>query len=164
VPPSPTEHLVFRRWRDEDLPLAKSLFGDPRVTALVGGPFDDDQVRARLAFEIGNDAVHGYQYWPMFAGDDFVGCCGLKPYDDVVELGFYLMTEQQGRGYAVEAARAAIAHAFDAVGAPAIYACHHPQNIASRRTIEKLGFTYSHDALYPPTGLQHPNHVLRRHA
>jgi len=164
--PAPTARLAFRCWRDDDLPLARALFGDPRVTALVGGPFDDAAVRARLAAEIDNQRVHRLQYWPLFlreATNDFVGCCGLKPRaPDVHELGFYIVPAQWRRGFAIEAARAVIAHAWDALGARALFAGHHPDNEASRRTLEALGFRYTHDELYPPTGLQHPGYELRR--
>jgi len=161
-PPAPTARLTFRAWRDDDLPFARALFGDPRVTALVGGPFDDAQIAARLAFELANEHTHGFSYWPMFA-PDFVGCCGLKPRADRVhELGFYVLPSHWGRGYAVEAGRAVIAHAFTALGAVSLFAGHHPENHGSRAVLEKLGFRYTHDELYPPTGLMHPGYALLR--
>jgi RimJ/RimL family protein N-acetyltransferase len=162
MPPPPTARLQFRPWRDDDLPLARALFGDPRVTALVGGPFDDDQVRARLASEIATEREHGYQYWPIFLhAGEYVGCCGLQPRRErVLELGFYLRPEHWGHGYAGEAARAAIAYAFDVLAATALFAGHHPDNRSSRRTLESLGFHYTHDELYPPTGLVHPCYEL----
>ncbi len=77
--PAPTDRLVFRAWREDDLPLARALFGDPRVTAKVGGPFDDAYVQARLAGELAMQREHGFQYWPIFLADGtHVGCCGLK--------------------------------------------------------------------------------------
>ncbi len=163
--PNATERLVFRTWRDDDHALAWSLFGDPEVTALVGGPFDDAAVRARLATEITNLRTHGIQYWPLFlrTSDDFIGCCGLKPRTATVhELGFYLRPEHHGHGYAVEAGRAVIAYAFDVLGVDALFAGHHPENAGSRRVLERLGFRYVYDELYPPTGLQHPGYELAR--
>jgi RimJ/RimL family protein N-acetyltransferase len=154
--------LVFRTWRDDDLPLARELFGDPRVTAKVGGPFDEPQVRARLAAEIAMQVAHGYQYWPMFCDGAHVGCCGLKPRAHMLELGFYIRTDQWGRGFATEAARSVIAHAFEVLDVPALFAGHHPENRGSQHTLEKLGFRYTHHELYPPTGLQHPGYVLDR--
>ena len=157
--PGPTPRLVFRTWRDDDLAFALALFGDARVTALVGGPFDEAQIQARLAAEIANERAHGFQYWPIFANTVFVGCCGLKPRAPrVPELGFYLVPSAHGKGYAVEAARAVIDFAFDHLHAESIFAGHHPSNAASRRTLEKLGFRYTHDELYPPTGLVHPGY------
>ena len=161
--PAPTERLVFRCWRDDDLALAMALWGDARVSALVGGPFSDVDVRDRLALEIETQRVHGFQYWPITtrAGDP-VGCCGLKPRSaEMHELGFYLRADAWGNGYAVEAGRAVIALAF-ASPIAALFAGHHPDNDASRRTLAKLGFRYVFDELYPPTGLQHPCYELRR--
>lgn len=167
--PRDTERLAFRFWRADDEPLAFALWGDPRVAALItaGGAFTADEVRARLQRELSNGAKFGYQYWPIFARADgaFVGACGLKPSvedPDGLELGFQLCADAWGKGYATEAARAVVTHAFDVVGTRAIWAAHHPQNDRSARTLQKLGFRYVKHALYPPTGLQHPNYLLRK--
>lgn len=163
--PAPTARLSFHTWRTDDLPLAKALWGDPRVTALIGGPFGEDQVRARLELEIAHERDYGVQYWPIFLreGDTHVGCCGLKPYDPErheYELGVHLRVEHWGRGLAVEAGRAVIAHAFGRLGALRLVAGHHHENRASQRTIEKLGFRYLRHELFPPTGLEHPLYAL----
>ena len=164
--PAPTERLVFRPWTEDDGALARALFGDPQVTALVGGPFDDAAVGARLATELANQRAHRISYWPLFLreGGAFVGCCGLKPRPSPgeLELGFYLVPAQWGRGLAVEAGRSVIAHAFDVLGATSLFAGHHPDNVGSRRALERLGFRYSHDELYPPTGLLHPGYQRSR--
>jgi len=162
VTPAPTARLAFRPWRADDLDLAEALFGDPVVTALVGGPFDRAAIAARLATEVANDATHGYCYWLLHAGDAFVGCCGLKPREAAIhELGFYLRPAYWGGGYAVEAGRGVIDHAFGPLGAEALFAGHHPANHGSRAVLAKLGFTYAFDELYPPTGLLHPGYLLR---
>ena len=155
---------MFRRWREDDFELARTLFGDARVTGLVGGPFDDVQVRERLAAEIASERVHGYQYWPIFTHDgNHVGCCGLRQRaEGVVELGFYILPAYWRAGYASEAAGAVIEHAFGALGVTWLFAGHHPDNAPSRRTLEKLGFRYTHDEVYAPTGLTHPSYELVR--
>ena len=163
--PPPTARLAFRCWRDDDLPLARALFADPRVTALVGGPFDEAWIVARMAAEIACQRERGYQYWPLFEGGAFAGCCGLKPRDPaarVHELGFYLLPARWGRGLAVEAGRAVIDFAWRTLDAAALFAGHHPENHGSRRALERLGFRYLLDELYPPTGLMHPGYELRR--
>jgi RimJ/RimL family protein N-acetyltransferase len=163
--PAATARLAFRTWRDDDLPLALALYGDPRVTALVGGPFDTAQITARLAADVAMQTDHGYQYWPLFLHDGtHVGCCGLKPHPGAIpiELGFYLRHEHWGRGYAAEASRAVLDVAFGEVAAPTVFAGHHPDNAGSRRTLEALGFRYTHDELYPPTGLMHRCYALAR--
>ncbi len=156
---------MFRSWRAEDWSVAIALWGDPRVTALIGGPFSECKVRERLETEIKHQRQHGVQYWPVFleqSGEN-VGCCGLRPYDPsrrIFELGFQLRAEYWGQGLATEAAQSVIEHGFTAIGALALFAGHHPEHHGSLRVLEKLGFRYTHHQLYPPTGLQHPSYLL----
>jgi len=161
-----SERLGFRSWSAADVKLAMGLWGDPEVTRLIGGPFSRAQVEERLAREIAMQESHGVQYWPMFllATGEHVGCCGLRPYgseDGVFELGIHVRRSHWGQGYAEVAARAVINHAFQVLGAKALFAGHNPANEASRRLLAKLGFQYTHDEYYAPTGLQHPSYVLR---
>ena len=160
-----TERLGFRPWCADDLALAIGLWGDAAVTRLIGGPFSGEQVRTRLAREIANMDTYGVQYWPVFliSGDEHVGCCGLRPYrleQGIYEIGFHLRTPYHRRGLAVEAAQAVMAYAFHPLGVSALFAGHHPANAPSRRVLEKLGFRYTHDEFYPPTGLNHPSYLL----
>ena len=62
----------------------------------------------------------------------------------------------------MEAGRAVINYGFASLRADALFAGHHPANANSRRVLEKLGFTFTHEELYPPTGLMHPSYLLAR--
>ena len=162
-----TAHLGFRCWSEEDLPLAMELWGDPEVTALIGGPFTLEMVRERLAREIVQMEGYGLQYWPIFLldGNHHVGCAGLRPYrteQRVYELGVHLRRAFWRRGLSTEAARAVIDYGFETLGADALFAGHHPANQASRQLLLKLGFVHTHEELYPPTGRMHPSYLLRR--
>ena len=165
--PRATSRLVFRRWRLDDVELALDLWGDSRVTArIMRQPLDRDAVAERLAREIEQERRSGMQYWPIFLQDgEHVGCAGLRPHtpeQGVLELGFQLRHAHWGKGLASEAAASVIEHAFESLGAAALFAGHHPENISSRRVLEKLGFVWTHDELYPPTGLVHPSYSLHR--
>jgi len=158
--------LGFRLWAEDDKALALGLWGDPDVTRLIGGPFSDAQVLARLAHEIALHCEHGVQYWPAFllTTGEHIGCCGLRPYRieaNVYEFGIHLNKAYWGQGFGQEAANAAIDHAFNAIGVTALCAGHHPNNTASRRLLLRLGFAYTHDEYYAPTGLQHPSYLLK---
>lgn len=160
-----TSRLGFSTWTESDLALAIALWGDARVTRLIGGPFSEGRIRDRLAEEIATQARFGYQYWPMFrlADDAHVGCAGLRPVpggEGALELGFHLRAEHWGQGLGTEAARAVIKHAFSAIGAGSLVAGHHPSNEASRRVLLRVGFRYTHGERYPPTGLDHPSYRL----
>lgn len=157
--------LGFRCWSNHDFPLASALWGDPRVTKLIGGPFSEQQIRERLDREICSMRDHRVQYWPVFLLEDgrHVGCAGLRPYkleERIYELGFHLRPEFWHQGFAEEAARAAIAYGFETLGAKALFAGHHPENAASRHLLEKLGFRFTGTQPYPPTGLQHSSYLL----
>ena len=159
-----SSRLGFRTWTQDDLNLAIGLWGDADVTKLTGGPFDAGQVRERLENEIGNQQDFGFQYWPIFWLDSgrHVGCCGLRPRQigsGVLELGFQIRRDAWGQGIASEASDAVIAWA-KAQGFSALIAGHHPQNHASRQVLRRLGFRYTHDELYEPTGLMEPCYSL----
>ena len=51
-------------------------------------------------------------------------------------------------------------YAFSTLGVKGLFAGHNPANEASRRVLEKLGFRYTHDEFYAPTGLNHPSYIL----
>ncbi len=160
-----SERLGFRTWTPEDHHLAVGLWCDAAVTQLFGGPYDEGWASRRLASEIACMTENGYQYWPIFRlGDaEHVGVCGMRPRDPAARVngfGFHLRPDHWGLGYATEASRAAIRYAFEVLGVTALFAAHHPRNIASRRVLLKLGFHYTHDELYPPTGLEHHSYLL----
>lgn len=166
-----SERLGFRSWTEEDLDLAIGLWGDPAVTRLIDrrGPLSEAQVRRRLLDEIATERTHGVQYWPVFLLETggHVGCCGLRPRGEgraTLEIGVHVRSDQWGRGYAMEATRAVIEYAFGVLGASALFAGHHPDNRVSRALLGKLGFAYTHDEPYAPTGLRHPSYRLTAEA
>jgi ribosomal-protein-alanine N-acetyltransferase len=157
--------LGFRWWSQDDLPLARELWGDLEVTKFFGGPFHDEEIARRLQVELDRAAAHNFQYWAMelLDGGEFVGCCGLRPYKlqpGIPELGFHLRPKFWGRGLAPEAATAVIHHAFETVGAKALSAGHHPDNANSKKVLTRLGFQYSHDEFFPALGINIPYYLL----
>lgn len=154
--------LGFSHWNAGDSVLAASLWGDPQVSQYItaGGAFTQEQVTERLVLEIQNQAQRGVQYWPLFLlrEDRFVGCCGLRPFGDCpaeYELGFHLLPAHWGQGFASEAAGTVLRYASSSLQARTIYAGHHPDNIASQKLLQKLGFDSIGKKYYQPTGLYH---------
>jgi len=164
-----TTRLYFRTWQTDDIDLAMDLWGDPEVTRFIvaKGKMSEKEVRERLIQEMANQEKHSVQYWPCFLSSDdtFVGCCGIRPYDpstNMYEIGFHLIPRYWGRGLAVEAARGVMAYAFKDLSVAGLFAGHHPGNIVSPHVLKKLGFQYTHDELYAPTGLKHPSYRINR--
>jgi ribosomal-protein-alanine N-acetyltransferase len=65
-----TDRLGFSHWSEEDLALAMTLWGDPRVSAFIGGPFAQEKVSGRLTRQIEMSLAHKVQYWPVFLLQD----------------------------------------------------------------------------------------------
>lgn len=163
-----TTRLGFRQWREDDLNHAIGLWGDYEVTKYfdMRGKLSNDEVQERLAKEITAQKKYGVQYWPVFLLESnvHVGCCGLRPYDlskQTYEIGFHIRSNQWRRGYGREAAVAVIEYAFNNLKAKALFAGHNPKNEISRLLLLQLGFCYTHDEYYPPTGLKHLSYLLK---
>lgn len=160
-----TDRLGFGIWTAADLPLARKLWGNPAVTRLISadGTFSEADIESRLQTEIDQGKRFGVQYWPIFRQEDgaLAGCCGLRPYGDAphaFEFGVHLLPAYHGSGLASEAGKGVIAYAKDTLKAHALHAGHHPDNAASRRMLERLGFVYDQDSYYAPTGRMHPTY------
>jgi RimJ/RimL family protein N-acetyltransferase len=163
-----TERLLARSWRIEDLPFARELWGDPVVTALIDsrGKLTEEEVEEKLCAEIDRERSNGVQYWALFDRSDgaFVGCGGLRPWvhtpgEQNFELGFHLVRRCWGKGFAAEAALGVLDYASRRLRLPKVYAGHHPDNRASQRILQKLGFRFLENVFYEPTGLMHPAYV-----
>lgn len=162
-----TERIGFSNWEQEDIQLAKLLWGNPEVTRFIcaSGQFSEKDIIDRFNKEISNSKEYRVQYWPIFelASNELIGCCGLRPYaENEYEIGFHLRPEYWGKGYAREAASAVINYSFTILNAQKLFAGHNPNNTASQKVLNKLGFVYIKDEYYEPTGLFHPSYELKK--
>jgi RimJ/RimL family protein N-acetyltransferase len=76
-----------------------------------------------------------------------LGCCGIEQRDGP-EIGYWLGVPFWGQGYATEAARALVDHAFGDLGCDTLQAGARVSNPASRRVLEKCGFQWTGVGLY----------------
>lgn len=164
-----SERLGFRSWANDDLELAVGLWGDYEVTRLFDarGALSSQQVLERLNNEIALQLQYNVQYWPVFnlKSGNHIGCAGLRPYDlekNMYEIGFHIRSQHWRQGYAFEAAKQVIDYAFTSKKISSLFAGHNPKNDASRNLLTKLGFQYTHDEFYKPTGLNHPSYLLKK--
>ena len=61
---------------------------------------------------------------------------------DEVELGYVVRSELWSQGYATEMGAAVVAHAYSALGLRSLVGFTRPDNVRSRRVLEKLGFAF----------------------
>ena len=139
-----TERLQLRPFEERDLDGFAAMCADPEVMRYLGG------VRDRAATWIWMVATlsrwttgRSYDMWAVEerATGRFVGRVGLQRPEGRpgLELAWLLGREHQGRGFATEAGRAALDHAFDVLHADRVISLIDPANTASIRLAKRLG-------------------------
>lgn len=154
-----TERLHLRQWRASDHEPFARLNADARVMAFFPRPLDrseSDALADRLQSLI---AEQGWGLWAVELLDskEFIGFVGLHipapelPFSPCVEIGWRLAYPYWGKGYASEAARAALRVAFEMLGLTEIVAFTAMQNLRSQHVMSRLGM---HKAI---ESFEHPN-------
>ena len=140
-----TTRLRLRQWRDSDSDAYICYYADEKNAKYVGGKKNADDAWRLLALQIGHWALKGFGYWAVEekAGCDLVGCVGLwqSPGWPELELGYWLLNEHQGRGYAAEAAQRCIEYAREELKAKSLVSYIDPANMPSIKLAERLGAT-----------------------
>ena len=156
IPTLRTDRLTLRAFADADRAAYAALRADPDVVRFLPGgealvPFADQIADSRLAaFRDAWDA--GYGVWAVeeTATGAFVGQAGLAAMDrsSAVEVLYALARPFWGRGYAREAAAAALRFGFETVGLDRIVGFVVPENTASARVLEAVGLRTTGETSY----------------
>jgi RimJ/RimL family protein N-acetyltransferase len=99
--------------------------------------------------------IHGFTMMHPDSGC-IVGRCGFKgppDADGVVEISYGVHPEQEGKGYATEAAGALVAYAFSHAQVRVVRAHTLPESNASTRVLTKCGFRRVGEVIEPEDGL-----------
>ncbi len=143
---------------------------DAQVMATLGPLIDRAQADAGVGRMIAHQAAHGHCFWPVERAADgrFLGFCGLlvsgpgTPIAGQVEIGWRLRSDEWGKGYAREAAEAAIGWFWANMHRSTLFAITTPGNSRSWGLMERLGMARRHDMDF-----DHPNvpegSPLKRH-
>ncbi len=141
-----TQRLVLRRLRAADLDALGALFGDPEVMRHVGSrrqPWTREETREALERAAAHWHTHGFGSLAVVerTGGVLVGECGLQLLEDGpdIELTYTLARAFWGRGYATEAAAAALEWGFGTLRLARIVGVAYPENADSQRVLEKVG-------------------------
>ncbi len=139
-----TGRLLLRPVSWRDLPYLVSLKGDPRAYApMLGGVRPPLVVAEELADDIATWAQLGYGMFALHARDQhrFVGIAGLQIRADGrgVALRFAVRPEEQGMGFAPEAASAVLRFGHERAGLRRIVAVAREDNFASRTVLGAIG-------------------------
>lgn len=148
VPILETDRLKLRPFRTSDIDAYAALYGDPDVLRHLGAgtePWDRGRAWRHLAFVMGHWQLGGSGEWAIEHKETgaFLGVVGYSAPEGWpgFELAWILARRWCGHGYATEAARAALAHAFTFWRKDRVISLIHPENRASIRVAERLGET-----------------------
>ncbi|MBE9171360.1 GNAT family N-acetyltransferase [Pleurocapsales cyanobacterium LEGE 06147] len=132
-----------------DLDALATIWADPEVTRFLpsrGVPISRENAEKSLVSFLEHWNQRDYGIWAIVenASSQTIGYCGLRYLDelDEVEVLYGLARAYWGRGIATQAAKAAISYGFNGAKLDRIIAMALPDNLASRRVIEKAGLQY----------------------
>ncbi len=105
-----------------------------------------------IAHHLSNWEKYGYGQWAVeIAGENrLIGWNGLEYLTDTdeTEVGYLLSHSEWGKGYATEAAQAAVSFGFRTAKLESIIGLVHPENMASIRVLEKSGLRFIDNKVY----------------
>jgi RimJ/RimL family protein N-acetyltransferase len=144
-----TERLVLRRLNADDAGFILELLNEPSFLQYIGDKGvrnHEDAVRYIQNGPIASYERFGFGLYRVELKDtgDSIGICGLLKRDTLedVDLGFAFLPRFWLKGYAVESAAATIAYGRSVLGIKRIAAITNPDNAASIRVLEKIGFRF----------------------
>jgi [ribosomal protein S5]-alanine N-acetyltransferase len=143
-----TSRLILRRFTRDDLEPLAALHQDAEVTRFLGGVKTVEQSRENLEQWLAQYERYGFSKWAVVirGSEEFIGRCGLSLEQidgvDVWELGWTFARAYWGKGYATEAAQAAMEYSFRVLGQKRLVSLIRLGNVASVRVAEKIGMEY----------------------
>jgi len=144
-----TARLLLRSFVEEDIPAIVRLAGAKQISAttlMIPHPYAEDDARTFLAkanedFTEGLSAIFAISISPA---RELCGAVGLHIANlhRRAELGYWIGVPFWGKGFATEAASAAITFGFETLGLQRVHAHHFSDNTASQRVLEKIGMRH----------------------
>lgn len=148
-----TARLALRHITAADFDLYLRFQSDPQIMEHIGAPRTPEVVQQYL-----DNMPADYARWPGFgrwftfekATGAVVGIHHLKPLDNSehVELGYRLLPEAWGKGYATEMGRALIEYGFRQHGLRQIVGITTDENVGSQHVLERCGMIYQGPAFF----------------
>lgn len=118
---------------------------NPEVMRYLGDVQTLEDVEKNIARVQARWEKSGYGWWAVLlkGSDTVIGAACLQNLANrenaALEIGWRLIPEFQGKGYATEAGRAAMDYGFETLGVDYLCAVANPENIASQKVMQRLG-------------------------
>jgi RimJ/RimL family protein N-acetyltransferase len=149
IPTVQTPHLFLRAWTPDDANTLFDILQEDGILRYFPNqtPPSREKAGEYIADQLSHWAKFDYGHWAVVTQEDgeAVGWSGLEylPELDETEVAYLLSKRVWGRGYATEAARAAVQFGFETAGLLKIIGLVHPENTGSVRVLEKCGLTFA---------------------
>lgn len=142
-----TFHLILRPWTLEDANELFHILQEPDILKYFPPTvFTMEKTQKYINHQLKHWQERGYGHWAVTLKDDshVIGWNGLEylPETSEIEVAYLLSHQVWGRGFATEAALAAVHYGFESAGVQAIIGLVHPENIGSIRVLEKCGLIF----------------------
>ncbi len=142
-----TERLTLRRFTADDAEALGAMLADRetmRFFPYVAETLEEGRRLAsqHIAYFERHWQERGYGVWAVTEAEGgLVGRCGIRHWESIddIEVLYLIERSRWGRGYASEAAKAALEFGFNQIGLENIAAVTHQDNAASQRVLSKLG-------------------------
>jgi RimJ/RimL family protein N-acetyltransferase len=146
IPCLQTDRLMLRAFTQEDLDEWAAIMGDPDVARYIApAPMTRDEAWRSMASSLGHWLLRGYGTWAveLKSTGEMVGRVGMINPEGWpgLEIGWTLGKAAWGRGYATEAAAAAMRYAFLTQPVDRIISCIDPENRSSQAVAVRIGET-----------------------
>lgn len=146
-----TDRLRLRPHQVSDFADCVAMWSDPAITRYtIGDPAPPQRTWMRILAYRGHWALLGFGYWAVEEKDTgrYVGELGFAEFkrdlqpsiEGIPELGWALISQAHGKGYATEALRAVVAWGDGHFGSVRTVCIIHPGNRQSFRVADKLGY------------------------
>jgi ribosomal-protein-alanine N-acetyltransferase len=162
-----TPRLLLRKWREEDREPFAALNADPHAMRFFTRTFTREESDEQVDRFIAHHDKHGYGLWVVDVEGAFAGFTGLMwtegmPFSPALEIGWRFAQPFWGRGYATEAANAALAVGLAEAGFVVSFTA--VQNEPSWRVMERISMRREGEFDHPrvPEGSPLRRHVLYR--
>lgn len=148
-----TERIVLREFEFSDEKDLFEMDSDPEVHLYIeNDPVKSiDQIRHVIEMVQKQYKENGIARWAVVDKEtkECLGWSGLKYFKeplnnhtDFYELGYRFKKKHWGKGYATESSTAVLNYGFKNLNVDSIYAITHPNNLKSKKVLNKLGFNH----------------------
>ena len=144
-----TDRLILRRWRAGDLAPYANICGDPDVMKFIarGAVIAPKQTGEEIQKMEATWQARGFGTFAVESREagDLLGSVGFSWHDFLpivspcFEIGWRLAKGTWNKGYATEAAQAALDHGFESLGLSQVHCFCQTENLASQRIAAKIG-------------------------